>query len=93
MQAVESRAECMNSFRFKRKFRRKNQYIFYNSGNSDKSVAMKEENIYSTIQPNASATWVFLSYARDNSNWGSWSISPEKCALFFHYQWDSHLTT
>lgn len=94
MQDVESRAKQVYEFiQVQKEVQKEKSVVFYNSGNSDKSVAMKEENIYSTIQPNASATWVFLSYAHDNSNWGSWSLSPEKCALFSHYQWDSHLTT
>lgn len=30
--------------------------VIYNSGNSDKSITMKEENIYSTIQLNANVS-------------------------------------
>lgn len=54
---------------------------------------MKEENIYSAIQLNVNVTWVFLSYAKDDSNLKSLSLSPAECALLSHEQWDRHLAT
>lgn len=55
MQDVESRAKQVYEFiQVQKEVQKEKSIVFYNSGNSHKSVTMKEENIYSTVQPNAS---------------------------------------
>lgn len=57
MQDVESRAKQAYEFiQAQKEVQKEKSIVFYNSGNSDKSVTMKEENIYSTIQLNANVT-------------------------------------
>jgi len=85
MQEVEGRAKRAYEFgEAQEEVHKGKSVVIYNSGDSDKSITMKEENIYSAIQLNANVTSLFPSYAKDGSNVKPSSLSPAECALLSH---------